>query len=283
MTNAATALAASRPAASQDSEIVVGGAGKDYISRDGNIVRGLSPVTITVGHGEFVSLVGRSGCGKSTFLRLVAGLEQISFGSISIGGEPIAGPPDSARYVFQNFNESLLPWRTVGDNVRFGLRHAHGPRRAHGKADEAELIEQHLSEVGLSGTATRYPSELSGGMQQRVAIARALAAAPDVLLLDEPFSAVDALSRSTLQELVLRIWQQRGLTILFVTHDIEEALFLSQRVVVLKEKGAGIEADVAIDIPYPREQLSFREDPRYLKLRRAVLGLVLGSDLPVQK
>ncbi|MBM9469594.1 ABC transporter ATP-binding protein [Nakamurella leprariae] len=258
-----------------DGHIVVDSVGKDYVALDGHVVHGLQPVSLSIEKGAFVSVVGRSGCGKSTFLRLVAGLEDLTTGSITIGAERVSGPPDSVRYVFQNYGESLLPWRTVGDNVRFGLRHGHGPRRAHGRTAEDQLIEQHLAEVGLHGTFSRYPGELSGGMQQRVAIARALAASPDVLLLDEPFSAVDALSRGTLQELILRIWQERGLTVLFVTHDIEEALFLSQRVIVLRPQGAGVQRDAAVDIPYPRDQVDFREDERYLALRRDVLGLVL--------
>ncbi|GAA2616871.1 hypothetical protein GCM10010399_54740 [Dactylosporangium fulvum] len=259
-------------------DIVLAGAGKDYVALDGNVVRALRPVSLTIDRGSFVSLVGRSGCGKSTFLRLVAGLEAVSSGSIHIGADRVDGPPDSARYVFQNYNESLLQWRTVGDNVRFGLRHRHGPRRAHSRAEENEIINGYLAEVGLAGQFSRYPGELSGGMQQRVAIARALAASPQVLLLDEPFSAVDALSRSNLQDLLLRIWQQHDLTVLFVTHDIEEALFLSQRVIVLHEAGAGIARDATVDIPYPRTQVDVREDPRYLRLRREVLGLVLGSE-----
>ncbi|MEU7691803.1 ABC transporter ATP-binding protein [Microbispora hainanensis] len=257
--------------------ITIDGAGKDYLALDGNVVRGLSPVSLTIERGAFVSVVGRSGCGKSTLLRLVAGLEKPTSGTIRVGAERVDGPPDSARYVFQNYNESLLPWRTVGDNVRFGLRHGHGASRV-SKAQEDELIREHLEEVGLGGTFNRYPSELSGGMQQRVAIARALAARPELLLLDEPFSAVDALSRGTLQDLVLRIWKEHGLTVLFVTHDIEEALYLSQRVIVLREKGGGIERDVTVDIPYPRTQVDFREDPRYLRLRREVLSLVVGAE-----
>jgi NitT/TauT family transport system ATP-binding protein len=258
--------------------IVVKGAAKDYVSLNGHVVHALRPVSLTVERGSFVSIVGRSGCGKSTFLRMVAGLERASLGSITIGGELVDGPPDRARYVFQNYNESLLPWRTVEENVRFGLRHNHGPRRATNRREEKELVDAHLAEVGLTGTSNRYPGELSGGMQQRVAIARALAASPEVLLLDEPFSAVDALSRSNLQDLVLRIWHERGLTILFVTHDIEEALFLSQRVVVLKESGGGVDRAFTVDIPYPRSQVEFRENPRYLHLRRQVLGLVLGAE-----
>jgi NitT/TauT family transport system ATP-binding protein len=257
--------------------ITIDGAGKDYLALDGDVVRGLAPVRLTIERGAFVSVVGRSGCGKSTLLRLVAGLERPTSGVIRIDGEPVDGPPDSARYVFQNYTESLLPWRTVGDNVRFGLRHGHGPSRASSRAEENELIRAHLDEVGLGETFDRYPGELSGGMRQRVAIARALAARPELLLLDEPFSAVDALSRGTLQDLVLRLWREHDLTVLFVTHDIEEALYLSQRVIVLREKGGGVERDLAVDIPYPRTQVDFREDPRYLRLRREVFRLVLGA------
>ena len=266
----------SRPQLSDDGRITVVNAGKDYASLDGQVVHGLRPVSITIPDGAFVSIVGRSGCGKSTFLRLVAGLERNSFGSIHIGDELVTGPPNNARYVFQNYNESLLPWKSVGDNVRFGLRH--GTRKIKSTVEQNQIIESYLEEVGLGGTANRYPGELSGGMQQRLAIARALAAAPKVLLLDEPFSAVDALSRTTLQDLVLRIWQEHRLTVLFVTHDIEEALFLSQRVIVLGEAGAGIQRDVSVDIDYPRKQVDFREDSRYLHLRREVLSLVLGTE-----
>jgi NitT/TauT family transport system ATP-binding protein len=278
MTTTMRSGTAAAPPAETRAHIVVDAAGKDYVALDGHVVRGLQPLSLQIDRGAFVALVGRSGCGKSTFLRLVAGLERATSGTIAIGSETVSGPPDSARYVFQNYNESLLPWRTVGDNVRFGLRHAHGPRRAHGRKAENTVIEQLLDEVGLAGTFSRYPGELSGGMQQRVAIARALAASPEVLLLDEPFSAVDALSRTTLQDLVLRIWQEHGLTVLFVTHDIEEALFLSQRVIVLRPGGGGVERDLPVKIPYPRKQVEFREDERYLRLRREVLGLVLGED-----
>lgn len=276
MVTHATAVAENRHL-SGPGAITADGAGKDYVAMDGRVVRGLSPVTLTIDTGAFVSIVGRSGCGKSTLLRLVAGLETLTSGSIHIGDRAVDGPPDSARYVFQNYNESLLPWRTVGENVRFGIRHSHGRIRAASRREENQQIEGYLGEVGLSGIFDRYPSELSGGMQQRVAIARALAARADVLLLDEPFSAVDALSRSTLQDLVLRIWREHGLTVLFVTHDIEEALFLSQRVIVLRERGGGVERDIIVDIPYPRNQVEFREDQRYLEIRREVLTLVLGS------
>ena len=251
-------------------------ASKTYVTVRGDQVQGLSPVSLQVDHEDFVALVGRSGCGKSTLLRLVAGLETPSSGGITVEGAPVDGPPQSVRYVFQNYGESLLPWKTVGENVRFGLRHAYQKHDAATRAEQNALVERYLDEVGLGGTASRYSSELSGGMQQRVAIARALAAQPKVLLLDEPFSAVDALSRATLQDLIIRIWQEHRLTILFVTHDIDEALYLANRVVVLKSGGRGIERDVEVPVSRPRDQVASRENPDYLRLRRDVLSLVLG-------
>lgn len=256
--------------------ISIDGVGKQYLSVSGETVRGLSPLSLEITPESFVSIVGRSGCGKSTLLRLVAGLEAATVGRVRIDDEAVSGPPSAVRYVFQNYGESLLPWRTVGDNVRFGLRHAYRPYGRLSKAEERELVEDYLAEVGLSGTADRYASELSGGMQQRVAIARAIAARPSVLLLDEPFSAVDALSRATLQDLVARLWKEHRLTILFVTHDIDEALYLSDRVVVLKAAGGGLEEDVVVRVPRPRDQVVSREHGEYLRLRREVLQLVLG-------
>ena len=267
---------ASKPT-SANASISATGVGKEYVALDGTRVRGLTPIDLHIEAGSFVSIVGRSGCGKSTFLRLVAGLESPTEGSIDIGGELVDGPPDSSRYVFQNYNESLLPWRTVGENVKFGLRHSHRPHQAKTRREQRELAEHFLAEVGLFGIYDKYPSELSGGMQQRVAIARALAAQPEVLLLDEPFSAVDALSRGSLQDLTLRIWAEHHQTILFVTHDIEEALYLSDRVIVLKEQGAGIHRDVEVGLPRPRDQVATREEPRFLDLRRDLLSFVLHS------
>jgi len=253
-------------------------AAKTYRALDGSPVEALRPVDLDVPADSFVALVGRSGCGKSTLLKLVAGLEPATSGQIRVGGEPVLGPPDRVRYVFQNYAESLLPWKTVGENVAFGLKHAYRAQPVRSRAERDALVEQYLAEVGLYGVADRYPSELSGGMQQRVAIARALAAQPEVLLLDEPFSAVDALSRATLQDLVLRIWQEHRLTVLFVTHDIDEALYLADRVVVLRAGGAGIERDVEVPLPRPRDQVATREHPDYLRQRRDILELVLGSD-----
>lgn len=252
--------------------------GKRYKSVLGSDVVGLSPVSLSLREGGLVSIVGRSGCGKSTLLRLIAGLEQPSSGSVAVNGEKVTRPPASVRYLFQNYGESLLPWRTVGNNVRFGLRHSHRPISLPGieNANDA-VIDKLLDEVGLGGTAARYPAELSGGMQQRVAIARALAANPEVLLLDEPFSAVDALSRATLQDLLLGLWKDHALTVVFVTHDIDEALYLSDRVIVLAPGGEGIQMDVEVPLPRPRNQITTRQDPTFLELRRDILSYVLAN------
>lgn len=250
---------------------------KTYVSSRREAICGLAPTDLTIARESFVALVGRSGCGKSTLLRLIAGLEQATSGSLSVRGIALTRPCEAVRYVFQNYSESLFPWKTVRENVRFGLRHAYRPhKQTDAGADWRALADSYLAEVGLVGVGDRYPSELSGGMQQRVAIARALAAKPEVLLLDEPFSAVDALSRAHLQDLILRIWREHRLTVLFVTHDVEEALYLADRVLVLKEAGGGIQNDVSVPLARPRQQVSSREDPQYLALRRKVLNLVLS-------
>ena len=252
------------------------GVGKRYLTTSGETVTGLMPVSLSVEQGSFVSMVGRSGCGKSTLLRLVAGLEQPSSGAVEIDGTPVTAPPDSVRYVFQNYAESLLPWKTVRENIRFGLRHAYAleGREADPRQWDA-VIEEKLAEVGLHGISGRYPAELSGGMQQRVAIARALASRPRILLLDEPFSAVDALSRAKLQDLLLHVWRSHGLTILFVTHDIDEALYLSDRVVVLAPQGRGVEEDAPVALSRPRHQIETRAQADYLSLRGEILHRVL--------
>ncbi|QCJ01172.1 ABC transporter ATP-binding protein [Agrobacterium larrymoorei] len=250
---------------------------KDYSSSSGNTVRALEPVDLDIVRESFVAIVGRSGCGKSTLLRMLAGLENPSSGRLH--WEHDAGV-ESVRYVFQSYGESLLPWLSVGANVEFGLRHAFRGTASDNNigqkpADRTALITSYLSEVGLPGTAALYPSELSGGMQQRLAIARALASGPDILLLDEPFSAIDALSRSNMQDLLLRIWQERRITIVFVTHDIDEALYLADRVIVMKEGGKGIVRDIDVSLPRPREQVATRELPEFLRLRRETLQLIL--------
>jgi NitT/TauT family transport system ATP-binding protein len=264
-----------RPSARQEC-ISLTSVAKTYESIKGDVVHGLAPTTLSIERGSFVSFVGRSGCGKSTLLRMIAGLTAPASGAIGVDGQRVSGPVNSVRYVFQNYNESLLPWKTVGENVKFGLRHSFDKDSGRSRHSAAELIDQHLAEVGLEGTAQRFPSELSGGMQQRVAIARALASRPRVLLLDEPFSAVDALSRANLQDLVLRVWKEHELTVLFVTHDIDEALYLSDRVVALRPSGRGVAEDFDVPLDRPRHQMATRESKDYLQLRRTILETVLA-------
>lgn len=252
-------------------EIEISSVGKTYEARTGEVAA-LSDVSLRIASGSFVSVVGRSGCGKSTLLRLLAGLIRPTTGTVRISGRAVDGPPREARYVFQDYGQSLLPWKTVGENVRFGLAHAYRPDA---DRDFATAAEEHLAMVGLAGVSSRYPWELSGGMQQRVAIARAVSARPSVLLMDEPFSSIDALSRAQLQDMLLTLWARLNITIVCVTHDIEEAIYLSDRVIVLAPDGAGVAADVAIELPRPRSQVETRELDAYLHYRRQLLRLVL--------
>lgn len=236
-----------------------------------NTVNALTDVSLTVQEGEFVALLGRSGSGKTTLLRLMAGLDRPSGGAISIDGANVQRPPLGVRYVFQDYATSLLPWKTVTQNVQFGIRHA-SHQQSHGST-----AADFLTTVGLDKVGDRYPWQLSGGMQQRLAIARAVASRPKVLLMDEPFSAVDALSRAQLQDATLRVWAEFGLTIVFVTHDIDEAIYLADRVLVLSANGRGLAERVTVDLARPRDQVATREDPRFLELRRHLYSIVAGS------
>lgn len=265
------------PPGRRSAKVAIAEVGKWYETSKRESVLGLSPVSLALSEGSFTALVGRSGCGKSTLLKLIAGLEEPSSGTVEVDGIRQNGPPVNVRYVFQNYGESLFPWKTVEENVRFGFRHSlREEDRRLSKSLQIERVHTLLGEVGLTNVGKRYPAELSGGMQQRVAIARALASGPEVLLLDEPFSAVDALSRATLQDLVLRIWESHHLTVVFVTHDIDEALYLADRVIVLGPAGAGVLDDAVVDVPRPRDQVSTREEGEFLRLRREVLGKVLS-------
>jgi NitT/TauT family transport system ATP-binding protein len=223
----------------------------------------LSDISFRAEPGEFVALLGPSGCGKSTLLRLVAGLEPPSVGTLLVDGALISRPHPSRVLVFQD--PTLYPWRTVRRNAALGLE-ARGLERG-------PRVDQALRLVGLTNFADAYPHQLSGGMAQRVALARALVNDPSVLLLDEPLGKLDSMTRITMQGELVSLWQSSGFTALLVTHDVEEALFLAQRVIVLSDRPAGIKADVPVDLPYPRH----RGDPRLAELRREVLGL-LGLD-----
>jgi NitT/TauT family transport system ATP-binding protein len=220
-------------------------------------------ISFSVGQGEFIALIGPSGCGKSTLLHIMAGLSGPTAGTVSVNGEPIVRPHSEMMFVFQQYTKSIFPWKTVLDNVLLGVKY-----RADGSRQEMEkhCLEQ-LDLVGLGRYPNYYPYQLSGGMQQRVAIARAMARRPKILLMDEPFSALDAMMRVELQDLLLKLWTDLGLTIIFVTHDLDEALYLAQRVILLSASPAKIAQDVAVPLSYPRRQIETRSDPEYLKLR----------------
>ena len=229
--------------------------GKTFADRAGRPVEVLGDISLDIGENAFVSLVGRSGCGKTTLLNILAGLEAPTSGSVAIAGRPIRGPGEGQGVVFQQ--HALFPWLTAEENVAFGCR-----KRPIPKAEKQAIAAELLALVGLSDAARKYPRELSGGMQQRVAIARALALDPDILLMDEPFGALDELTRIELQEELLRIWQARRKTVVFVTHSISEALILSDRIILLAPHPGRIARDIAVDLPRPR----VRSDPRFAAL-----------------
>lgn len=260
-----------RPDRTSPPYINVMAAGVVYEGKRGS-VEALRKVDLSIQRGEFLTIVGRSGSGKSTLLRLIGGLLAPSSGVVTIAGDIVLDPPRQARFVAQDYTQSLLPWLTVADNVRFGLRHAVDANHSPGSVDP--IIEL----VGLTAARKRYPRELSGGMQQRVAIARALASKPDILLLDEAFGSVDALSRASLQEMILDLWGKLGFTAVLVTHDIDEAIYLSDRVAVMNEGGFGVKGDYAIRLGRPRDQVETRELPQYLEYRRQLLSDVHSSD-----
>src|SRR5690242_9122034 len=225
----------------------------------------IGDITCAVEAGEFVSFVGPSGCGKTTLLMSIAGLIAPSAGRVIVKGKEVVGPPPNLVLLFQEYNKSLFAWRTVLGNVRFGLQ-----ARGNHSADAVKKARALLELVGLGGFENHYPWELSGGMQQRVAIARALAYEPEVLLMDEPFAAVDAQTRADLEDPVRRLWRERGITILFVTHDIDEAVYLGERVIVLSASPTVVREQLKVDLPEERDQVHTRVAPRFAELRTHV-------------
>jgi NitT/TauT family transport system ATP-binding protein len=232
---------------------------------EGTALPVLDDVNFSVKPGEFIALLGPSGCGKSTLLRLVAGLEAPQAGVLRENGDPVTGPFPSRVVVFQD--PTLFPWRTVWNNVALGLE-AQGILKS-----QRPRVDAAIDLVGLSQFRNAYPHQLSGGMAQRVALARALVNDPKILILDEPLGRLDSLTRITMQAELVALWQRKGFTTLLVTHDVEEALFLANRVIVFSDRPARIKADIAVGRPYPRH----RGDPRLAELRRNILGL-LGLD-----
>ncbi|MDW8806981.1 ABC transporter ATP-binding protein [Streptomyces scabiei] len=244
----------------------------------GRRVEAVRDLTFTVGAGELVCLVGPSGCGKTTLLKCVAGLLDPTAGEVRLGGRPVDGPPPGMAVVFQEYGRSLFPWMRVRDNVELPLRH-----KKAGRARRRELVDDALASVGLSDAAGAYPWQLSGGMQQRVAIARALAYEPEVLLMDEPFAAVDAQTRADLEDLVRGLWRERGITILFVTHDIDEAVYLGERVLILSSSPTVVRERLRVDLPAERDQLHTRAAPRFAELRTHVYEQIQAAkrDVPL--
>jgi NitT/TauT family transport system ATP-binding protein len=247
--------------------------GKSLTSASGqtNVIN--ENITFALERGEFVSIVGPSGAGKTTLLRTLSGLIRPDAGTVSHNGDAVHGVPSWLSIVFQEYNKTLFPWLNVHKNVRLSIRTL--PK------DEVERRISHvLGQVGLTGFADRYPWELSGGMQQRVALARAIVCEPDLLLMDEPFASVDALTRSKLEDVVLDLWRRAGFAALLVTHDIGEAIYLSDRVLVMSARPSTIIAEVPIDLPRPRAQSATRALPAFHELHDQVLALVerAGSD-----
>lgn len=250
-------IASQEPAAPK---IILRGVGKSFSPAGiGTPVVALDKVDLDIGDREFVTLVGPSGCGKTTLLRLVAGLIRPSSGTVRVAGRTPQPGPDIG-FVFQTFR--LIPWQTVRNNITFALQAAGLARD-----ERRERADRYLDLVGLRRFADAYPNQLSGGMKQRVALARALAVEPEILLMDEPFASIDAQTRAFMQMELLRIWRQRQSVVLFVTHSVDEAIILADRIVLMRPRPGRIEESLKVDLPRPRTQ-DVRSDPRFLELRR---------------
>ena len=241
---------------------------KSYTSRD-QTTEAIGDVSFSVAPGEFLCVVGPSGCGKTTLLKCLAGLLTPTGGDVLLKGEPVRRPPPQMGFVFQDYSNSMLPWLKVDSNVTFPLRHKGVD--AHRRA---ELAAETLRVVGLSEFAHHYPWQLSGGMQQRVAIARALAYEPEILLMDEPFASVDAQTRGDLEDLLLDVWAEYGVTTVFVTHDIDESVYLSDRVIVLGRRPATVETVLPVGLPRPRDQITTKQLPEFTELRTEVVRTI---------
>ncbi len=229
-------------------------------------------LTFEVKAGELVCIVGPSGAGKTTLLRSIAGLLPPTSGNVTMEGRTVDGPPKGMAVVFQEYARSLFPWLTVRGNIELPLK-----EKGVAKAERKVLVDDALEAVGLTDSAGKFPWQLSGGMQQRVAIARAVAFRPHVLLMDEPFAAVDAQTRADLEDLVRDLWHKYGVTLLFVTHDIDESIYLAQRVLVLSGRPTVIMEDVEITLPDERDQITTRSDPEFARLRTHVHELVQAA------
>jgi NitT/TauT family transport system ATP-binding protein len=249
----------------------VAGLAKTYASH-GRSVEAVRDLTFQIRRGELVCIVGPSGAGKTTLLRCIAGLLEVSGGQIRLDDTPVTGPPPGMAVVFQEYGRSLFPWLTVRRNVELPLK-----EKGLARAARAAKVDAALEAVGLRDSADAHPWQLSGGMQQRVAIARAVAYEPSVLLMDEPFAAVDAQTRADLEDLVLSIRHEYGVTVLFVTHDIDESVYMGDRVVILTPRPSRVQEVLEVDLPRPRDQVETKELPEFAHLRAHVYRAIKGG------
>ncbi|WP_246168339.1 ABC transporter ATP-binding protein [Paenibacillus antarcticus] len=259
---------------SLNTKIAISGLTKIYKGRSGNTIA-LQNTDLSIQENEFVCVVGPSGCGKTTLLNIIGGLEEATSGSVQLDGVEVKGPGRERGVVFQQY--ALFPWKTVLENIEFGLK-----LRRISKKERKERAEHYLELVGLKDFAHAYPKELSGGMKQRVAIARAYAVEPEVLLMDEPFGALDAQTRAQLQEELLKTWMKEKKTCFFITHDVEEAVILAQRVVIMSARPGRITEIINVDIPYPRDQ-STKLDERFIRIKNDIWSKVYREYLEVSK
>jgi len=239
--------------------------------RGGPPTRALEPTSLAVADNDFICLLGPSGCGKSTLLRIVAGLDRPTTGRVTLDGAPVTAPGADRGMVFQSY--TLFPWLTAEQNIRFGLR-----EQGLSTAEQTRIAAHYIARVGLEGFERHYPKMLSGGMQQRTALARALANDPKILLLDEPFGALDNQTRSLMQELLLGIWESDRKTVLFVTHDIDEAIFMANRVAVMTARPGRIKREVAIDLPHPRHY-TLKTSPEFSAYKAQLTEEVRGESI----
>jgi NitT/TauT family transport system ATP-binding protein len=254
------------------SGVVIKGVSRTFPGvRGGQPTQALAPVDLSVGEGDFVAILGPSGCGKSTLLRIVAGLDRPTSGTVTLDGQSIAGPGADRGMVFQSY--TLFPWLTVTENIEFGPRERGIPA-----SERRALAEQLMAQVGLTQFANHYPKQLSGGMQQRAALARALANDPKVLLLDEPFGALDHQTRSLMQELLLSIWEKHRKTVLFVTHDIEEAVFMANRVLVMSARPGRFKSEVTVPFAHPRSY-KIKTTPEFGRLEEQLTEDIRGETI----
>ncbi|WP_229659452.1 ABC transporter ATP-binding protein [Nesterenkonia alkaliphila] len=241
---------------------------KTYPTKSGGFTA-VSGMSFHIEEGELFTIVGPSGAGKTTLLRCISGLDDVTAGSVTFNGQQVSGPPREFAVVFQDYARSLMPWITVAKNVELPLM-----KKGISAAERAQRVASALEEVGLADAMEKKPFQLSGGMQQRVAIARAIAYRPQVLIMDEPFASVDAQTRADLEDLLLRIREETGTTVLFVTHDVDESVYLSNRVAIVSRSPSRIDEIVDIPLPYPRDQIRTKSLPEFATLRTHVFGRI---------